>query len=169
MNRCIVLNGDYSYLNTISWKRAVCLMMKGKTEVLKYSDKVIRNVEGVEIMKLPLVLKLVKIIRMIYKNKVPYSKHNIFIRDNFTCMYCGKKYNKLTIDHVMPQSQGGKSSFENCVAACKSCNHKKGNRTPSEANMYIKKQPYAPTIYEFIRIKMKYYKIDMFIKELEIY
>ena len=169
METCIVLNGDYSYLNVINWKRAVCLIMKGKTEVLKYSDTVIRDAEGNEIMKLPLVMRLIKVIRMIYKNKVPYSKRNIFVRDNFTCVYCGKKNNKLTVDHVIPQGQGGKSSFENCVAACKPCNHKKGNRTPTEAKMFMKKQPYAPTIYEFIRLKMKHYKIDEFLKELGVY
>ncbi len=170
MERCIVLNGDYSYLNTVGWKRAVCLMIKGKTEVLKWSDTELRNGEGEVITKIPLVMKLIKIIRMIYKNKVPYSKRNIFVRDNYHCMYCGvKEKNKLTIDHVIPQAQGGKSTFENCVASCKPCNNKKGHRIPSEAKMYLRRQPYAPTIYEFIRMKMKHYKIDEFLKELGVY
>lgn len=170
MERCIILNGDYSYLNVVSWKRAICLMIKGKAEVLKYSDKsVIRNVEGEEVMRVPLVMRLIKIIRMIYKNKVPYSKRNIFIRDNFRCVYCGARNERLTVDHVIPQGQGGKSSFDNCVAACKPCNHKKGNRTPTEAKMFMRKRPYSPTIYEFIRLKMKHYKIDDFLKELGVY
>jgi 5-methylcytosine-specific restriction endonuclease McrA len=169
VERCVVLNGDYSYLNVISWKRAVALMIKGKAEVLKYSDKVIRNAAGEEVFKLPLVLRLIKIIRMIYKNKVPYSKRNIFVRDGFKCVYCGTKSQKLTVDHVIPQAQGGKSSFDNCVAACRPCNHRKGNRTPNEAKMYMKRRPYTPTIYEFIRLKMKHYKIDEFLKELGVY
>ena len=107
---------------------------------------------------------------MIYKNKVPYSKRNIFVRDGYRCMYCGSKDNgKLTVDHVIPQSKGGRSTFENCVAACRPCNLKKGHRIPSEAKMFMKRQPYAPTIYEFIRLKMKYYKIDEFLKELGVY
>ena len=113
MERCIILNGDYSYLNVVSWKRAVCLLIKGKTEVLKWSDNVARNADGEEVMKIPLVMRLIKIVRMIYKNKVPYSKRNIFVRDGYQCMYCGtRKKVKLTIDHVIPQSRGGKSNFE---------------------------------------------------------
>lgn len=169
MERCIVLNGDYTYLNVIDWKRAVRLMIKGKTEVLKYSDRVLRNEDGDVIIKIPLVMRLIKMIRMIYKNKVPYSKRNIFVRDGFQCMYCGTKQNKLTVDHVIPSSKGGKTSFDNCVASCKKCNHTKGDRTPNEAKMYLIKRPYTPTIYEFIRLKMKHYKIDEFLKELGIY
>ena len=170
MERCIVLNGDYSYLNVVSWKRAVCLMIKGKTEVLKWSDREIRNFEGEVITKVPLVMRLIKIVRMIYKNKVPYSKRNIFVRDNFQCMYCGTQQKiKLTIDHVIPRSRGGKSTFDNCVAACRPCNLKKGDRTPNEAKMFLRHQPFSPTIYEFIRLKMKHYKIDEFLKELGVY
>jgi len=145
-------------------------MIKGKTEVLKWSDKVARNGDGEVITKLPLVMRLIKVIRMIYKNKVPYSKRNIFVRDSYQCMYCGTKQKvKLTIDHVIPQSQGGKTSFDNCVASCRPCNLKKGRKTPSEAKMYLVRQPYTPTIYEFIRLKMKHYKIDEFLKELGVY
>ena len=170
MDRCIVLNGDYSYLNVISWKRAVCLMLKGKTEVLKWSNKEIKNSEGKVITRIPLVMRLIKIVRMIYRNKVPYSKRNVFVRDGYKCMYCGTTVNnKLTIDHVIPQSKGGKTSFDNCVSSCRSCNLKKGRRTPREAKMFLINQPYTPTIYEFIRLKMKHYKIDEFLKELGVY
>jgi 5-methylcytosine-specific restriction endonuclease McrA len=85
-------------------------------------------------------------------------------------MYCGNRDKvKLTVDHIIPQSKGGKSTFDNRVAACRECNHKKGNRTPNEAKMYLIRQPYTPTIYEFIRLKMKQYKIDDFLKELGVY
>jgi len=167
MNRCIVLNGDYSFLNTISWRRAICLLMKGKAETLKYADKVIRCVDGSEI-KLPLVLRLIKVIRMIYKNRVPYTKKNIMIRDNHACCYCGA-YENLTIDHIIPESRGGKTTFENCVTACFSCNNKKNNRTPREANMFLNKKPHAPTISEFFMIKMKNLGLDNFLKELGVY
>ncbi len=167
MNRCIVLNGDYTFLNTVGWKRALCLTLKGKTEVLKYMDKIIRCVDG-SIMRIPLVMKLIKVIRMIYKNKVPFTKKNVFIRDGFKCQYCGSN-NELTIDHIIPVSRGGKSTFENCVAACKPCNNKKNNRTPSEANMYLSKKTYAPTISEFFRIKMKTLGMDIYLKELGVY
>lgn len=167
MNRCIVLNGDYTFLNTVDWRRALCLVMKGKTEVLKYANKVIRRADGSEI-RVPLVMKLIKVIRLIYRNKVPFTKKNVFIRDGFKCQYCGSTQ-ELTIDHIIPRSRGGKNSFENCVAACKPCNNKKNNRTPREANMFVRKRPYAPTISEFFRIKMKSIGMDAYLKELGVY
>jgi 5-methylcytosine-specific restriction endonuclease McrA len=135
MERVIVLNGDYTFLNTINWKRAVCLVVTGKSEVVKYSDKVLHTVSG-EFMKLPLVIKLIKIIRSIYKSHVPFTKKNVMVRDRHLCVYCKSKI-ELTIDHVIPVSRGGKSTFENCVTACKPCNNKKGSRTPREAKMYL--------------------------------
>jgi 5-methylcytosine-specific restriction endonuclease McrA len=75
----------------------------------------------------------------------------------------------LTIDHVIPQSRGGKNSFENCVTSCFDCNNKKGNRTPNEANMYMKRRPYSPTISEFLRLKVKQMGLDKFLKELGVF
>ena len=169
MENCIILNGDYTYLNVINWQRAMRLIFKGETEVLKYSDQVIHSAGG-KAFRIPLVMKLMKIIRMIYKNKVPFSKRNVLVRDGFTCMYCGTSGRiKLEIDHVVPSSRGGKSTFENCVASCKPCNHKKANRTPTEAKMYLRKQPHNPTISEFIRMQMKQLKLDTILKELGVY
>jgi len=167
MDRCVVLNGDYTFLNTIGWRRAVCLVIKGTTEVLKYGDRVIHSADGSAI-KIPLVIKLLKVIRMIYRNKVPFSKRNLIIRDNYRCVYCNRKTN-LTIDHMIPISQGGKTSWENCVTACIDCNNKKRNRTPSEAKMYPNKLPYAPTISEFFRLKMKQLGVDAFLKDIGVY
>ena len=167
MERVIVLNGDYTFLNTINWKRAVCLIVKGKSEVVKYSDRVLRTVNG-EFMKFPLVIRLIKIIRSIYKSHVPFTKKNVMVRDRHLCVYC-KSNKELTIDHVIPASREGKSSFENCVTACKPCNNKKGNRTPREAKMFLKRQPYAPTISEFFRIKMTQIGMDKLLKELGVY
>lgn len=164
MQRVIVLNGDYSFLNMVSWKRAIALIMKGKTEVLKYSDKHINLVNGTK-MKIPAVLRLIKIIRMIYRNKVPFSKKNVMIRDDFTCAYCGTNQ-ELTIDHIVPLYQKGKTNWENCITACRSCNNKKGKRTPREANMFPHKKAYCPTIMEFFRIKMKNLGVDVMLKDL---
>ncbi len=169
MERCIILNGDYTFLNVVDWKRAICLIVKGKVEVLKYSKRVLKNCDGSVIMNLPLVMRLIKLIRAIYRSRVPFSKKNVFIRDGMLCSYCGAKSTRLTIDHVYPLSMGGKTNFENCVAACKPCNNKKGRRTPSEAKMFLKRQPYAPTISEFLRLKMKQLKLDDFLKELGVY
>lgn len=167
MERCIVLNGDYTFLNTISWKRAVCLVIAGKSEVLKYSGRVLRSVSGV-VMNVPLVIRLIKVIRAIYKSHVPFSKRNVMVRDGYECSYCGTR-EELTIDHIVPTSRGGKTCFENCTTACKPCNNTKGDRTPNEAKMFLRKQPHAPTISEFFRIKMKQIGMDKFLKELGVY
>ena len=168
MERTIVLDSNYSFLNVINWKRAICLMVKGKVEVLKYTDRVVSNAERTVQMKIPAVIKLIKIIRSLYRNRVPFSKRNVMVRDGFACAYCGSTI-ALTIEHILPVSRGGKSTFENCVAACTKCNSRKGNRTPSEAKMYLKKQPYAPTIAEFIKMRMEKLGIMDLLRELGVY
>lgn len=168
MERCVILNGDYTFLNIVNWRRAICLMVKQKVEVLKFSKKAIRNGEGEIITYVPLVMRLIKIIRMIYKNKVPFTKKNVFVRDKYRCAYCGSSQD-LTVDHVIPRSRGGKNNFDNCITACKPCNNKKDRRTPSEAKMYLSHQPYAPTISEFIRLKMMQLGIDKFLKDIGVY
>lgn len=164
MERCIVLNGDYTFLNTVSWRRAVTLVLNGKTEVIKYADKVIKLANGT-FFKVPVLIKLLKVIRTIYRNKVPFSKRNVMIRDNFKCAFCGS-CNELTIDHVIPSSRGGKTEFDNCVTCCIKCNAKKGDRTPTECKMYLQKRPYSPTISEFFRIKLKQLGLEQFINDI---
>jgi 5-methylcytosine-specific restriction endonuclease McrA len=167
MQGCVILNGDYTYLNTVSWQKAIKLLYKGKATVLKYANITVKTAEHV-VMNIPAVMKLIKIIRTIYRSRVPFSKKNVMIRDEFRCVYCGKEKG-LTIDHVIPLSRGGKSSFENCVTACKDCNSKKGNKLPSEAKMYMKKKPIAPTISEFTRIKAVKAGIYDLLKDLGVY
>ena len=169
MTNCVVLNGDYTFLNMINWRRAVRLCIQQKCEVVKSSDNVLRGGDGTVVMKIPLVIRLIKLVRMVYRNRVPYSKKNVMIRDKHTCMYCGTKSKKLTIDHVIPQSKGGKTNFDNCVAACRTCNNWKGNRSPSEAEMYLIRQPHTPTISEFFMLKAKQLKIHDYLIELGVY
>jgi 5-methylcytosine-specific restriction endonuclease McrA len=169
MQNCVVLNGDYSFLNVINWQRAVILCLRGKSEALKTSDKPLRGSDGSVIMKLPLVIRLIKVVRMVYRNRVPYSKKNVMIRDGHKCMYCGSKAKKLTIDHVIPVSKGGKTNFDNCVAACYPCNNYKGSKTPSHADMFLIRQPHTPTISEFFMLKSKQLKIHEYLKEAGVY
>jgi 5-methylcytosine-specific restriction endonuclease McrA len=77
---------------------------------------------------------------------VPFSRRNVFKRDHFTCQYCGAQPGsaELTIDHVIPRSHGGSSSWDNCVLACVACNRRKANRTPEQAGMVLRKQPVRP-------------------------
>jgi len=76
--------------------------------------------------------------------RVCLTKQEIFRRDNYTCQYCGRKSNNLTIDHVLPRQYGGQRSWTNLVAACPECNRKKGGRTPKAARMSLLRQPYEP-------------------------
>jgi 5-methylcytosine-specific restriction endonuclease McrA len=164
-NNVVLLNADYSYLNTVNWKKALTLMSKGKVEILKYADSFIKNVKGT-IIKIPAVMRLIKFIRTIYKTRVPFSKKNVMVRDGFTCVYCGDTHSRLTIDHVVPKAKGGKSTFENCVASCKPCNNRKGSKMPREAKMFPKTKLVSPTISEFFNMKMKKLGVDKVLDDL---
>ncbi len=165
MERIILLNADYSFLNVVSWKKAFALVMKEKVAVVKYSENVIRSAAGA-VLKIPAVMRLVKLVRTIYKARVPFSKKNVMVRDGFKCVYCGTSGVRFTIDHVTPKFKGGKSSFENCVTACKPCNNKKGRKSCNEAHMYPKTSLTAPTISEFLLLKVKSLGVDKILYDL---
>lgn len=80
------------------------------------------------------------------KGSVVFSRRNLYRRDQFICQYCGKRpgAGNLTLDHVLPRSRGGKTTWENCVAACIACNTRKDNKTPEEAGMALRIQPGKP-------------------------
>jgi 5-methylcytosine-specific restriction endonuclease McrA len=96
-------------------------------------------------LRVPEVVTLTKYDRL-PTNVVAFSRRNVFKRDNFTCQYCGCRpgSEELTIDHVVPRSQKGMSSWKNCVLACVECNHRKANRTPERAAMPLKRNPVRP-------------------------
>ena len=165
---CILLNSDYSFLNLVNWKRAVCLMAKEKVQVLAYSERIVLTGDGMSV-KIPSVIKLIKLIRTIYRSRVPFTRKNILLRDGFQCAYCGVRQYRLTIDHIIPKSRGGKDTFENCVACCRKCNNRKGSQTPREAGMSLHVTPCQPTISEFLRLKAVKMGIHGLLKELGIY
>ncbi len=165
MKAVLVLNADYTYLNVISWKRAIKLLIQKKVEVIKYSDRVISSFN--HHIKVPLVVKLIKFVRSLYKRSVPLSKRNVFIRDEYVCQYCGKSIKKRpTIDHIVPKSRGGAFEWTNVVTACMRCNQKKGCKLPSEAGMSLIKRPVKPTISEFLNKKIKLLGIARILDEL---
>jgi 5-methylcytosine-specific restriction endonuclease McrA len=166
-SQCILLNGDYTFLCLVDWRKAMCLVFAEKVKVLKYSDSVIHGVG--KVFRAPAILLLIKVVRSVYRGRVPFSKRNILIRDRYRCVYCGSKGKPLTIDHVIPRSKGGNNDWENCVACCKACNHKKGPGTLKEAKMHLIRRPFQPTISEFIRIRLKKSGIYSFLVELGIY
>lgn len=163
-----VLNMDYTFLHRVKVKRALAMIRKGKVTVEKASDQVLRSEK--EETPVPIIIRMVYFIRSIYKRAVKWSKTNVKIRDGHTCVYCGSK-RRINVDHVMPDSRGGPSTFENTVAACFECNNiKKEDRTPQEAGMFFKNRhfkPYAPTIAEFTRKLCNSKVLDEFLEELE--
>lgn len=150
---CVLLNGDYTFLGLVDWKRAMSLMFAQKIRVLRFSDRMIQGVSRT--FRAPVVAVLIKVVRSVYRGRVPFSRRNVMVRDRFTCAYCGTRTLPITMDHVIPRSRGGKTDFENCVACCRACNQKKGARLPSEAGMPLRRRPWQPTIAEFIRIRLQ--------------
>jgi 5-methylcytosine-specific restriction endonuclease McrA len=142
------------------------LVVASKVKVLKYSDRVIQGVGRV--FRAPAVMVLVKVVRSVYRGRVPFTKKNVLLRDRSRCVYCGRKAKKLTIDHVIPRSRGGRSGFDNCVACCHECNGKKGAKLPREAGMHLRRRPFQPTISEFIRIRLEQSGVLDFLTDLGI-
>lgn len=97
----------------------------------------------------PSVIRLNDFVKVPYK-KIILTRKNILKRDGHKCAYCGRGDLTLTLDHVVPRSRGGDDSWENLVAACLPCNNKKGNRTPEEANMILRRKPYKPNHIMFL-------------------
>ena len=162
----IVLNFDYTYLNMIDWRRAICFVVTDRAEILKAKeDEVISNATKSVAIPKPLVIRLLNMVKGMFSKKVPFTYKNIFIRDGYKCQYCGSK-SELTVDHVVPRSKGGKSSFENCVAACRSCNNYKGDKDLREAGMHLMKEPQTPALMEFLDYKLRHSGIYGTLKDL---
>lgn len=143
-------------------------MAKGKVEVIRDSAQTVKSSSGA-VFKIPAVMRLIKLIRTIYRTGVAFCKKNVLIRDGFKCAYCGSGKYRLTIDHIIPKSKGGKSTFENCVAACTPCNTKKGDQLPSRVNMFLKVKPRQPTVSEFLRLKLQKLGINDVLRDLGVY
>lgn len=159
----MILNADMSPMGTAKWEDAVSMVCSDRAEVVLESDIRIHAT-----MLLPSIIRLVKMVRNLWKKRVPWTKENVRTRDNFQCQYCGETLfsRDCTIDHVIPKSQGGKNTWENTVCACFSCNNRKDNRTPSQAKMALRKKPSHPTIMEFILLKVKAEGLDSLFKLL---
>ncbi len=138
--RVLVLNASYEPIHICGVKRAIVLIVKGVARSEHNTPHFFRS-PSVE-FPVPAVIRLIHYVQIPYRKRT-FSKKHVFIRDQFVCQYCGKKENPadLTLDHILPQSRGGKSVWENLVTSCKRCNVKKGNRTPKEADMYILNKP----------------------------
>lgn len=137
----LVLNQNFEPLNICSTRRALTLAMSGKAEVLEIADRILQSPST--IVDQPSVIRLQYLVRR-PRRRVPLTRREIFMRDNFTCQYCGKRTHDLTIDHIIPRSRGGANSWDNLVSACYECNHRKGQRTPDQAKMHLRSVPREP-------------------------
>lgn len=143
LNKCraLVLDQGCRPVGIIDWKRAICLDLLEKVEVLEYYDISVRSVS--QSHQLPAVLKAEFIMKS-FNFEIAPSKQNIMQRDGRKCVYCSSTHD-LTIDHVVPLSKGGDNEWDNLVTACKSCNCKKGNKLLKQLGWKLKRVPCQPT------------------------
>lgn len=164
----LVLNQNYEPLNVCPVRRAFVLLMRGKAEIIEQGARAIHTPS--HSFSRPSVIRMVYHIRR-PRPKVRFSRREVFLRDNFTCQYCGTRTKDLTLDHVTPRHRGGKHTWENLVSACRACNHRKGSRRPEEAHMKLPHQPYQPrasNYYILYRHLQSYEQWRKFIPEWEL-
>ena len=157
----LVLNRNWQPVTVASVARALTLVVGERARIVDPTDfqqytwgdwaKLVPQTDELFIQSVTFRVRVPEVITLLEydrvpKNAVTFSRRNIFRRDHFTCQYCHRQpgTEELTIDHVLPRSQGGTSTWENCVLACISCNARKADRTPVEAHMPLRKIPARP-------------------------
>jgi 5-methylcytosine-specific restriction endonuclease McrA len=152
----LLLNASEEMLNVIDWRKAICLLISGKAiKPTAYDESYkIKTTKGS--FNLPKAIMLLTYVYVPQHKSMP-TRRNIFVRDKWTCQYCGyysKKGCNLTIDHVTPRSRGGDSSWTNLSTACSKCNSRKGNKKPQECKMPLQVKPRKPSWWELHMNKM---------------
>ena len=144
MTIVLYLDADWQPLRVEPWTRAITGIFLGKIEVVVHSRD--RTIKGVACeYPMPAVVRVLRRFRR-GQPAIRFSRLNIFTRDRFTCQYCGQRKDAedLTFDHVVPRSAGGRTIWENIVAACVACNHRKANRSAKQAGMRLLARPIKP-------------------------
>ncbi len=158
--KVLVLNRSYFPVHVTSVRRAVCLLYQGIAKAVDHQYRTfdfnswsdlaaVRDDDTISlvdrVIRVPRVILLIGYDR-VPKRQVRFSRFNVFSRDNNTCQYCGEKLprSELNLDHVIPRSQGGLSTWENMVCSCFTCNRVKGGRMPEEARMRLIRKPFRP-------------------------
>ena len=145
---CLILNADYqplSYfpLSLWSWQDAVKAVFLDRVSVVNEYDQYVRSANFA--MPIPSVVALKDYVP---QNRSPaFTRFNLFLRDGFECVYCGSP-DELTFDHLIPRRLGGKTHWENIVAACSRCNLKKGGRLVRDAGMKLRSMPFRPSMHQ---------------------
>jgi len=148
----LVLNSTYEPVNVCSIRRAVVLLLKGKAETVEAGSGVIRSERAVVLS--PVVIRLQYYVRVPRAERRRLSRRAILARDGYRCQYCGSTRH-LTIDHVVPRSRGGSTSWENVVTSCAPCNVRKGASLLSEVGMSPSRRPNPPRPGDFVRASQR--------------
>ena len=164
MRRVLLLNASYEPLNFISDKKAMHLLFKDKAEIFLNEKGAHSTWENMKFSSpsmdfdVPATLRLVK--RVNSKWRIPrFGKKVLFNRDSWMCQYCRVElqWNTITVDHVIPKSHGGPTSWTNCVASCRQCNRIKADRTPEQASMKLVKLPVMPKALHFWDVRRSHH------------
>ena len=189
----LVLNRSYTAVHVVGVRRAFRLLCKDHAEVilqtgnewnsydfeswvqLSQSRHLFRDEDGDWIHTVRLSIRVPKVIRLLLFDRkmsraVRFNRRNIFARDGGRCQYCGRRFptSELSLDHVVPRSRGGLSTWENVVCACARCNARKGGRLPQEAGMTLIQKPYRPKSSPVVQLKLalpKYQSWKQFVDE----
>ncbi len=148
--RVLVLNASYEPINVCTVRRAVVLLLKAKAEVVEHAAWELRS-ESTTVAR-PVVIRLMTYViipRDTQRRRI--TRRAVFARDGWRCQYCGSR-NNLTVDHVIPRSKGGTSTWENIVASCAPCNRRKADHLPDKAGMHPRRTPTAPQPHVFIHV-----------------
>lgn len=143
--KTLKLDSSFRPIDIISSVEALVMCLIGKARAIESHTKKINSVS--ESFALPSVIVLNRYVKFRF-SYVSCSRVNLFHRDHGQCQYCGKSQDPklMTIDHVIPRSRGGENTWENLVVACKKCNQRKGNKTPTEACMHPINTPRKPKV-----------------------
>lgn len=142
MRRALVLNASFEPLSTVSLRRAVVLVMQDKAVVEQVHPKLRIRSASLE-LPVPRVIRLCRYVRVPFRQRAPWSRRGVLIRDRHRCAYCGRR--ATTVDHVVPRSLGGADTWLNTVAACAADNQRKADRTPEQAGMRLLTTPFEPS------------------------
>lgn len=160
----LVLNANFEPINVCNTRRAVGLILLGKADLVMNGRGYIQTVR--EAIPIPSVIRLDQMIHR-PRMQVKLTRREVFRRDKYTCQYCGRHSTDLTVDHVWPKHLGGTHSWTNVVAACPSCNHRKGGRQLRDAQMsllQIPREPPANAVYIFGRHLEENLEWEQFVK-----
>lgn len=146
MAEVLVLNSTYEPLGVVTWQRAMCLLLEERVDILEVDEnEVIKSVRAK--YALPRVIRLKSYVKhaTVYR-RAKFSRANVYRRDAYQCQYCGcnPPISEMTLDHVIPRSRGGGTSWTNVVCCCRTCNYSKNDRTPEEAGMQLLSEPVKP-------------------------